>query len=133
MLKKPGYIIMAVLLLFATSGITIYRHYCGGNLINTSIYSTPHHCCKDNCPGCHNEKINLRLADQFESYQTQIDFRASFKTLLAQHTLPTLLAFSSVPSMALLNDAQGDHSIKPYPIKPIYAGNTTPFLQVFLF
>lgn len=124
---------MAVLLLFATSGITIYRHYCCGSLVNTSIYSIPHHCCKDNCPGCRNEIINLRIADQFESYQTEIDFKAGFKTLLEQHSLPTLLAFSSVPSRTFLNDAQGDHSIKPYPNNPVYAGNSNAFLQVFLF
>jgi hypothetical protein len=133
MLKKTGYIIIAVMLLFATSGVTIYRHYCCGSLVGTSLYSTPHHCCKANCPGCRNEIINLRIADQFESFQTQVDLKAGFKTLLEQHSLPTLRAFSMSPDFALFNDSQGDHSIKPYPNNPVYAGNTNAFLQVFLF
>jgi hypothetical protein len=133
MLKKTGHILIILLLLFGTTGLTITRHFCGKNLIHTSIYSSPNNCCKGNCPGCHNEKINFRITDQFESYQTQIDFTAGFKTLLEQHSLPTILAFSSSLNLALLNDAPGDHGIKPSPTKPICAGNTTAILQVFLF
>jgi hypothetical protein len=133
MLKKIANIIMAVMLLFATSGITIYRHYCCGSLVNTSVYSTPHHCCKTNCPGCRNEIINLRIADQFESFQSQIDLKSGFTTLLQQHSLPILLAFSTTPVVGLFNDTQGDHSIKPYPNYSIYAGNSNALLHVFLF
>jgi hypothetical protein len=133
MLKKTGHIFIILLFLFGTTGLTITRHYCDKNLIHTSIYSSPDNCCKGNCPGCHNEKISFRITDQFESHQTQIDFTAGFKTLLEQHSLPTLLAFSNASNVALLNDALGDHYIKPSQAPPMCAGHSTSFLQVFLF
>jgi len=133
MIKKTGHILIAVLLIFATSGVTIYRHYCCGKLVNTSLYSTTRHCCETNCPGCRNEIINLRIADQFESFQNRIDLKPSFNTLLEQHSLPTLLAFSTTPHPTLTFDTQGDHSLKPYPNNPVHVGNNIAFLQVFLF
>jgi hypothetical protein len=133
MLKRAGNILVILLLLFGTTGVTITRHYCGVNLIHTSLYSTPQHCCNGNCPRCHDERINVRIKDNFESSQSQINFTAGFKKLLERHSLPTLLACSGVYNLGLSNDAQGDRSIKPYPINPIFAGHSTAFLQVFLF
>ncbi len=133
MFKRAGHIIIILLLLLGTTGVTITRHYCGVNLVRTSLYSAPHHCCIENCPRCHDERINVRITDTYESSQSQINFTAGFKNLLEQHSLPTILAFSNAPNIALLNDASGDHSIKPSPTKPICAGLSTATLQVFLF
>lgn len=131
MLRKTAHIIMVVMLIFATSGITIYRHYCCGRLVDTSIYTTTKHCCETHCPGCRNEIINLRIADQFESYQNRIDLKPGFKTLFEQHSLPTVLAFSTTSHPALSFDTQGDHSLKPYPKNSVYAESNIAFLQVF--
>lgn len=132
MLKKAGHILLIVMLVFATSGITIYRHYCCGRFVTASVYSTTSHCCETNCPGCRNEIINLRITDQFDSFQNQMDFHTGFKTLLKQYSLPVLLAFSTVPGSGLFNETQGDHSIKPYLNYPVFAGNSHSLLQVFL-
>jgi hypothetical protein len=133
MFKRSGNILIVLLLLMGTTGVTITRHYCGVNLVRTSLYSAPHHCCNENCPRCHDERINVRITDNFESSQSQINFTAGFKNLLERHSLPTLLACTGASNFALLNDAKGDHCIKPYPINAIFAGHSTPFLQVFLF
>jgi len=133
MFKRAGHILVILLLLLGTTGVTITRHYCGVNLVRTSLYSAPHHCCNENCPRCHDERINVRITDTYESSQSQINFTAGFKNLLEQHSLPTILAFSNASNIALLNDASGDHGIKPYPINPTFAGHSTAFLQVFLF
>lgn len=133
MIKKSGHILVILLLLFGTSGLTITRHYCGRNLIDTAIFSAPDNCCKGNCPGCHNEKIKFRITDKFETSQIGIDFKTGFKTLLNQHSLPSLLAFSSMAPSLSLNFSLGDYSIKPSPTNLISAGHSTPFLQVFLF
>lgn len=133
MLKRVAHIFLILLLVFSTTGLTITRHYCGRNLVNTSIYSSPHNCCEGKCPGCHNERINIRITDKFETSQPQADFKAGFKNLLKHHSLPTILAFSFAPNIALLNDASGDHSIKPSPTKLVCAGLSTATLQVFLF
>jgi hypothetical protein len=132
MLKRTGHIFIAVLLIFATSGVTIYRHYCCGRLVETSVYSVTKHCCETNCPGCRNEIINLRVADQFESYQNRVDLKPGYKTLLEQHSLPTLLAFLTVPQSALISNKQGDHSLKPNLNALAAAGTSRAFLQVFL-
>lgn len=133
MLKRVGYIFIILLLLFGTSGLTITKHYCGRSLVHISISSLPDNCCTGNCQGCHNEKINFQITDQFDFYPSQIDFTSGFTTLLEQHSLPTVLAFSNTVIEALLNNTLGDHCIKPSTTKPICAGQSTPFLQVFLF
>jgi hypothetical protein len=132
MLKRTGYIFIMLLLLFGTTGVTITRHYCGNHLVQISIYSTPHNCCNGHCSACHNERIKFRVTDKFETSQSQVNFNAGFKNLLTVHSLPVILAFSETSVNAVGNDAQGDHSIKPYRVQPFYAGHSTAFLQVFL-
>jgi hypothetical protein len=132
MFKKAGHIFIIVLLLFSTTGITITRHYCGRDLVQTSIYSTPHSCCDGICPRCHNEKIDIRISDKYQSSKSGTDFTAQFKTLLKDHSLPAILAFSGSSGIAL-NYTQGDHPVKPFSTKPMCAECSTPFLQVFLF
>jgi hypothetical protein len=133
MIKRAGNILIILLLLLGTTGITITRHYCGVNLVGTSLYSSPHHCCNENCPRCHDEKIKLRITDNFASSQSQLNLTAGFKKLLERHNLPTFLAYSRTNDLALLNNSQEDYGIKPYLVNPNSAGHSTAFLQVFLF
>ena len=133
MLRKTGHIVIIIVLLFGTTGMTITRHYCGRSLIQTSLYSTPDNCCKGSCTGCHNERISLKITDKFEATQDHIDFKAGFQTLLKQVSLPTLLAFSNSPEINLMNDGSGGLRKYPFTSKPICSGQTSPVLQVFLF
>ena len=133
MFKRVGHIFIIILLLFGTTGMTITKHYCGRHLVHTAIYSTPDNCCKGNCQGCHNEKISLRIIDQYESTQDHSDFQSGFQTLLEKISLPTLLAFSNAPEVSLFNDGPGGIRLKPSSTKSICAGPNTPLLQVFLF
>jgi len=132
MLKRIGHIIIILLLLCGTTGFTITRHYCGGRLMHASLFSTPGNCCKEDCNCCHNEKIKIHITDQFETSTFRTDFKAGFKTLLENHSLPTLLAFASSFTTPFINGTTGDRFIKPYPAKQIYAGPSSAFLQVFL-
>ncbi|MDP1622208.1 MAG: hypothetical protein Q8M08_07700 [Bacteroidales bacterium] len=133
MIKRTGHILTILLLLFGTTGLTINRHYCGTNLMNTVIYETPDNCCGGDCPACHTEMISFRITDQFESSQELTDFNAGVKTLLENKSLPIILAFSSHTEATIMDDALKDHGLKPFPTKPICAGPSTPLLQVFLF
>jgi hypothetical protein len=133
MIKKAGHILIIFLLLLGATGLTITRHYCGKNLIRTTIFSSPDNCCKGSCPFCHNEKITFRITDNFETSQVRIDFNEGFKTLLNQHSLPTLLAFSSIIPSTSLYYSLGGYCIKPSRADLISAGHSTQFLQVFLF
>ena len=133
MLRKAGHILIIIVLLFGTTGVIITRHYCGTNLVHAELYSTPDNCCESDCPGCHNEKVSLKITDQFEATQDHSDFKAGFQTLLEQESLPVLLAFSNSPELNLMNDGSGGLRKNPFTSKPICSGQSSPVLQVFLF
>jgi hypothetical protein len=131
MMKRTGHILLVLLLLFGTTGMTITRHYCGTTLVGTHVFSTPGKCCGDNCPYCHNEKISFKITDNFESSLAKPDLSASVKNHLDHHTLPVILAFSNIPFSSY--KMTGGQLIKPPPDGLFVAGNTSAFLQVFLF
>jgi hypothetical protein len=54
MLRKAGNIAIILLLLVATGGLPVTRHYCGTAQMSFSIYSTPKSCCTSHCDKCHN-------------------------------------------------------------------------------
>ena len=133
MLRRTGDIFLIVVLLFGTTGLTINRHYCGTNLVRTSLFYSHGNCCKANCPYCHNEKISFRISDKFESSPSKTNFAADFKILLNQHSLPTLLAFSTTLIPVTMDDQRGGPLIKPSHLLPVIAGKSSVLLQVFLF
>ena len=57
---------MSFLLITSTVGISISRHYCGGNLINVSVFSEAESCCGDaDC--CHTENSFVQVKENFVS------------------------------------------------------------------
>lgn len=67
MSRKVGNIIIILLLLIATGGIPVTRHYCGSNAISFSLYSKPKPCCKGPCDKCHNIFKFSKINDEFET------------------------------------------------------------------
>jgi hypothetical protein len=65
MLKKAANIILTLLMLIATSGVAMTRHYCGPNEMSFSIYSTPKSCCDSHCDKCHNVFKFSKVNDHF--------------------------------------------------------------------
>ncbi len=64
MFKKASHIILSLLLLITTIGFAIYKHYCGGNLVSTSIFTEAKSCCDlDDC--CKNESEVFQLNEDF--------------------------------------------------------------------
>ena len=66
MIKKASNIAIIMLLLVSTSGMTIYKHYCNGQLISESISHKAKDCCGDHCKACHNESTFLKILDNFD-------------------------------------------------------------------
>ena len=60
-MKKFIHILIAGLFLFTTTGFTITKHYCGGNLVDVAINATPEACCDVNEGGC--------CTDESETFQ----------------------------------------------------------------
>jgi hypothetical protein len=102
MLKKIAHIILSLLLLISTTGITITWHYCGNALERIAINSEAKSCCEnDGC--CHNESTLYQVKDDFsapESIQALKEpvFDAFLSTVfVVQCYEPLTLGFTSFP------------------------------------
>jgi hypothetical protein len=65
MMKRAGNIIVIFLLLTATGGLSVTRHYCGQSMVSFSLFSTPEQCCGRECDKCHNEFSFNKVTDDF--------------------------------------------------------------------
>lgn len=65
MFRKVKHIIISLLLLVSTTGMTFSMHYCGGELISTSINKEIKSCCNDECGCCKNEFLRFEVEDDF--------------------------------------------------------------------
>jgi hypothetical protein len=82
MLKKAGNIVIILLLLVATGGMPVTRHYCGMSEMSFSVYSTPKACCGGHCDKCHNVFKFSKVNDDFVAGSTVIaQASADFITL----------------------------------------------------
>ncbi|MBN1387842.1 MAG: hypothetical protein JW965_05300 [Bacteroidales bacterium] len=60
MFRKLLYIVIAIILLFTTSGISISKHFCGDNLQSVTLMNIPDPCC-DSGSCCHTETQFFKL------------------------------------------------------------------------
>ena len=74
MLKRISHIIIAMLIVASTMGLTVSMHYCGNNLESVSVLSSPEPCCDipDDC--CHDETININTENDFSGTFYNFDF-----------------------------------------------------------
>src|SRR5690554_2125540 len=64
MFRNVSHIVLALLLLSATTGMAVSKHFCGDFLISTSLYTEAETCCDDgNC--CQNETIFYQVDEDF--------------------------------------------------------------------
>ena len=66
LIKKAGHIILSLILLITTAGMTVTEHYCGDNLVSVNVLTRPDACC-NNSDCCHNETVTVKLDDDFIS------------------------------------------------------------------
>jgi uncharacterized membrane protein YadS len=83
MLKKISHIILALLVLVTTMGMTVSAHYCGGELKSVHLLSAADSCCGDACTSCHNEIIKVKVEDDYTISSFSIDFESVFTLLPA--------------------------------------------------
>ena len=60
-MKRFLHIIIAGLFLFTTTGFTISKHYCAGDLVDVAINATPESCCDEDTGSC--------CSDESETFQ----------------------------------------------------------------
>jgi len=64
MAKKFIHIGLSLLLMVATTGFNLSMHYCGGELVSTSVNKEAKSCCDmDGC--CNNETLHFEVEDDF--------------------------------------------------------------------
>ncbi|TKG94202.1 hypothetical protein EYV94_13015 [Puteibacter caeruleilacunae] len=86
MVKKASHIILTMLLLISTIGLAVSKHYCGGELISTAIFTEAESCCdSDNC--CNN---------QTEVFQFDEDYFVSVNQEIPETSQLDLLAIAVV-------------------------------------
>jgi hypothetical protein len=65
MLKKFVHILFGVLLIVATTGFTISKHYCGNQLFSVSIFKADNCDCGNKCKDCHTDLKVVKVTDNF--------------------------------------------------------------------
>ena len=65
MLKKFVHILFGILLIVATTGFTISKHYCGNQLFSVSIFKADNCGCGNKCKDCHTDLKVVKVTDNF--------------------------------------------------------------------
>jgi hypothetical protein len=93
-IKKFGHIIMILLLLISTAGVSINKHYSGGELFSTSIFVEAESCCETPCGCCKetSEFVQVKadyIASVFDLQDaTQLDLLFSILPVLINFEVP---------------------------------------------
>ena len=69
MMKRIFHILLSASILIATSGLTVSKHYCKGNLVDIAINVEAESCCGMDGDCCHNENEFLKLQEDFSISQ----------------------------------------------------------------
>ena len=94
MVKQLSHIILSILLLIATVGVTFNAHYCGGSMQKVEFSSVDHHCCNaDMCGQCENHLV---------TYKINGDYLASANTFAGQD-IPTFDLFGITSDLFYVN------------------------------
>ncbi len=65
--KKALHIILSLVLLVSTTGVTFSMHYCGGQYVSTSLFVEADSCCGDACGCCENKNVHYEVDDDYTS------------------------------------------------------------------
>jgi hypothetical protein len=128
MLKKVVHISLIVVLLVSTTGVTVYKHYCGNSLVSKSIGIPTKNCCYKGCNKCKNELSFLKVTDNFQLENSLQAFKIWSKQLFhAFHLVPvSLILFSEHLFSGLFF-----YRVKTCNISPHTTDVLTELLQVF--
>ncbi|MDP4208474.1 MAG: hypothetical protein Q8928_06640 [Bacteroidota bacterium] len=124
MLKKVYHIFIVCLLILATSGVTVYRHYCSGTLVSTSLVDHEKSCCgAAHCKSCHNEAKQFKVIDNYN-----VSF---FKTDFDGKSISIVLY--SVETPEFLSEISTSSFIYPFSCAspPLITENAAALLQTF--
>jgi hypothetical protein len=91
--RKVLNISVVILLVLATGGLPITRHYCGRVQRSIAFFVTPKSCCETGCDKCHNVFKFTKVNDLFET-GSKVSTQDLSNILLAQASYFIDLSFS---------------------------------------
>lgn len=73
MLQRLGNILLIAVVLCATTGLVVQKHFMHGELYSTAVFSSPESCCADDlvCECCDEESDVVKVEDTFRTSQQQ--------------------------------------------------------------
>ncbi|HYQ56338.1 MAG TPA: hypothetical protein VEP89_03245 [Draconibacterium sp.] len=74
MLRKTSHIILLIVFMVSTMGMTISRHYCGNNLKSVNIFAPTEKCCDIPVGCCHNENVSVQIEKDYTASSIAYDF-----------------------------------------------------------
>ncbi len=101
-MKRAGISIMVILLLVATGGLSVTRHYCGLTFASFALFSTPEPCCGHDCDKCHNESSFNKVTDNFTVSSSE-----EVKSPVSENLFSSIVIFELPES--LTTASSGDH------------------------
>jgi hypothetical protein len=102
-MRRTGNIIVILLLLIATSGVSITRHYCGQSLVSFSLFSTPKPCCGSGCDKCHNEFSFNKVTDNFTVSSDAVKSVITFNPIQANFIIVLSELLPAIPIAVAIN------------------------------
>jgi hypothetical protein len=123
MVKRISHIIISFLLIVATTGVTLTRHYCGNQLISSSVLGKAHNCCGTHCKSCHDEISSFRVTDNFVA--------SAFKMDQAQQLVLNWLATPGIDLFSITFDHNFTVNKFLFNSSPPIAENSPALLQIF--
>lgn len=90
MLRKLTHIVLSLFLLVSTTGIAISMHYCGGELVSTSINKVAKSCCDESGGCCENKTVHIEVKSEFVN-TVQVN---NAQTVVLDILLPALFVIS---------------------------------------
>ncbi|NOU60804.1 HYC_CC_PP family protein [Marinifilum caeruleilacunae] len=109
--KKFVHITMVFLLLISTAGVSINKHYSGGEIFSTAFFIEADSCCETPCACC-NESTDF--------IQVDADYLATAYDLVEVAQFDLLFAYKAVPVVLesatnILNNFRCEDSPPPFP------------------
>jgi len=94
MLQRFGNILLIAVVLCATTGLAVQKHFMHGEIYSTALFSSPESCCVDDlvCECCDEESGILKIEDTFRTSEQQTVHinNQPAKILRQPETQPTL-------------------------------------------
>jgi hypothetical protein len=114
MFRKILNIFIVCLLVVATTGVTVAKHYCSGRLVSTTFSVDHKKCCGEGCKSCHDQIKNYKVTEDYNPSSYKIKevtknilqvFNFPLNVSLHSFTASSSLQVNAIPPDIVLTSA----------------------------